>query len=178
MWQDTVPRVCCFWKCRSTVTGSVGLVYCKSVNENHEMTCCQSVQFTCLGLFGVGSMACMVYFFGINETTPQWQKSECDERILPLDYQSDSRYSRGYFSGNHTFSQEPWTQTFWVDVLQIPLEDRNKCTWTRKRAVVTHFASETHLAEFSLVASPSTSRASVSEGSTEVTSASMVCVHP
>ncbi|KAL5967500.1 Tectonin beta-propeller repeat-containing protein [Taenia solium] len=69
---------------------------------------------------------------------------------------------------------EPWTQTFRVDAIQIPLEDRNKCTWTRRRAVITHFASETHLPEFTLVASPSTSRASVSEVSTEVTSASMM----
>ncbi|KAL5107982.1 hypothetical protein TcWFU_007417 [Taenia crassiceps] len=67
---------------------------------------------------------------------------------------------------------EPWTQTFRVDVLQIPLEERNKCTWTRGSVVVTHFASETHPPDFILSASPSTSRTSISDGSTEVTSAS------
>ncbi|VDM30369.1 unnamed protein product [Hydatigera taeniaeformis] len=69
---------------------------------------------------------------------------------------------------------EPWAQTFRVDVLQIPLEDRGKCAWAKARAVITHFVSKTRPPVFSIAASPSSSRASVSEGSTDTMSTSPV----
>ncbi|CDS39458.1 Beta propeller repeat TECPR [Echinococcus multilocularis] len=114
----------------------------------------------------------LIPYFTMNELLqpPKW--------LLRIDSALPSSVPNFVLNGveftNALADRKPWTQTFRVDVLQISPEDRSKCHWARRHAVVTHFAPEMHLPEFSLVAPSSSSHASVFEDSTEVTSASLM----
>ncbi|KAM7542892.1 hypothetical protein Aperf_G00000002443 [Anoplocephala perfoliata] len=76
-----------------------------------------------------------------------------------------------------TDEPEPWTETFSVEALQAPIHHSKnypKKAWIGKQAVITHFASPSHLIEFSLINLPISSNLSPSDEAVEVTSVSQI----
>ncbi|KAM7542158.1 hypothetical protein Aperf_G00000002473 [Anoplocephala perfoliata] len=113
----------------------------------------------------------MIPFFTLDMdiSSPEWFRQI--ERSLAL--RGSACCIKDLEFGKISDEWEPWTETFSVEALQAPIhrsKNYPKEAWIGKQAVITHFASPSHLIEFSLKNLPFSSNLSPSDEAVEVTS--------
>uniref|UniRef100_A0A5K3FAZ8 Peroxin/Ferlin domain-containing protein n=2 Tax=Mesocestoides corti TaxID=53468 RepID=A0A5K3FAZ8_MESCO len=111
----------------------------------------------------------LIPYFTIDDplSPPDWYKqigSALSEE-LPRVFEGSNSLPK-VINSNEGSNQEPWTDSFAVDVLRLspnPSTERRRVEWLRGQAVVTHTALENHHPEFLVTYPPPDSHCSVSD---------------